>query len=74
MANFKATACQRSLLIASVYPLNIPCPIFQIFILGWFFEMLCCGPGDHFSSIIPISIVYFNYQVLEQESLIQFSF
>lgn len=35
--------------------------------------MLCCGPGDYFSNIIPISIIYFNYQMLEQENLIQFS-
>lgn len=71
---FKATACQRSLLIASPYPSDIPCPSFEIFIPGWFFAMLRCGPGDYFSSIIHISIIYFNYQVLEQENLIQFSF
>lgn len=36
--------------------------------------MLHCSPGNYFSSIIPISIIYFNYEVLEQENLIQFSF
>lgn len=63
-----------SFLIASTHPLNITCPGFQIFIPGWFFEMLCCGPGDYFSSIIPISIIYFNYQVVEQKILMPFSF
>lgn len=48
MASFKATACQRSLLVAAEYPLNIPCPSFQIFIPGWFFEDATLWPRGLF--------------------------